>query len=31
MKKLFLTLIIIGITNVFSQTKKDYSFVYLTD
>ena len=31
MKKLFLTLLIIGVTNVFSQTKKDYSFVYLTD
>lgn len=31
MKKIFLTLFFIGVTNVFSQTKKDYSFTYSTD
>ena len=31
MKKLFLTLLFIGFTNAFSQTKKDYSFVYSSD
>jgi antitoxin component YwqK of YwqJK toxin-antitoxin module/Tfp pilus assembly protein PilF len=31
MKKVLLTLVIIGFTNVFSQTKKDYSFTYSTD
>lgn len=31
MKKVILTLLIIGFTNAFAQTKKDYSFVYSTD
>ena len=31
MKKILLTLLIIGFTNAFSQTKKDYSFAYSTD
>ncbi|MBE9577049.1 toxin-antitoxin system YwqK family antitoxin [Flavobacterium proteolyticum] len=31
MKKVILSLLIIGFTNAFAQTKKDYSFVYSTD
>ena len=31
MKNLFLSLLIIGCSNVFSQSKRDYSFAYSTD
>lgn len=31
MKKLFLSLMFIGISNAYSQNKKDYTFVYQTD
>ncbi|UGS22874.1 toxin-antitoxin system YwqK family antitoxin [Flavobacterium channae] len=31
MKKLLLTLLVIGCTNAFSQTKKDYTLAYSTD
>jgi tetratricopeptide (TPR) repeat protein len=31
MKNIFLSLLIIGFTTGFSQTKKDYTFAYATD